>query len=48
VLVVCLEEGLKERILGQMQKTDISRKERVLLVNLKEALNVTYIKGLTA
>lgn len=48
VLVICLEEGLKERILGQMQKTDISRKERVLLVNLKEALNVTTVKGLTA
>jgi len=48
VLVVCLEEGLKERTLGQMQKTDISRKERILLVNLKEALNVTAVKGLTA
>jgi hypothetical protein len=48
IMVVCLEEGLKERILGQMQKTDISRKERVLLVNLKEALDATFIRGLTA
>ena len=48
ILVVCLEGELKERILYQLEQINISGKDRVIVVNLKEALNVTTIKGLTA
>jgi hypothetical protein len=48
ILVVCLAEGLKKRIQHQMDEVDLGRKDLVLVADLKEALNVTYIKGLTA
>lgn len=48
ILVVCLAEGLKKRIRHQMDEVDLGRKDLVLVADLKEALNVTYIKGLTA
>jgi len=48
ILVVCLEEGLKERILGQIEEINIDQTKRVLVLDLKEALSLTTIKGLTA
>ena len=48
ILVVCLEEGLEERILNQMGQIALDGKERVFVTNIKDALGITTIKGLTA
>lgn len=48
ILLVCLNEGLKKKTLDQVNEISLARRECVSVANLKEALNVTYIKGLTA
>jgi hypothetical protein len=48
ILVVCLKEGLKKRTLDQINGIPLARRERVSVANLKEALDVTYMEGLTA
>ena len=48
VLVVCLDDGLKKRIQDQIDAIDVSGRERILVLNLKEALNGTWIVRLTA
>jgi hypothetical protein len=48
ILAVCLEEGLRERIKSQIKEIDLSGKERVIVKNLKEALNTTNMNDLMA
>jgi len=48
VLVVCLEDGLKGKILDQMKGLGFDRTEQVAVVNLKQALDVTTLEELTA
>lgn len=48
VLVVCLQEGLRSRVREQMGKVDLAEKGRALIENLKEVLNPTFARGLTA
>ena len=48
-MVVCLGDGLKEKILNQMKEIDINGKNRVIIMYLKEALNTAcHTKILTA
>lgn len=48
VLVVCLEDGLKGKILDQIKELGLDGKEQVTVVNLKQALDVSTLEGLIA
>ena len=47
-LGVCLEDGLKRKIQDQMEQLKFAEKGSVIIVHLKEALDATFIRGLTA
>ena len=48
VLVVCLEDGLKGKILEKMKELGLNQTGQVTVVNLKQALDVSVLEGLTA
>ena len=48
VMVVCLEDGLKSKILDKMKELNLNQTGQVAVVNLKQALDVSRLKRLTA
>ena len=48
ILVVCLNETVRKQIQDQVGKISFDGKDRIRILNLKEAVNVTYAISLTA